>query len=165
MEQRGLGKRHKKAREKTVKIISKIPEPLKDACDLLGSAIFRVNDKAISGVYFLCEGDKVNYVGQSKDIKQRIRTHQRQKSKSFDSVFAVRLPQEQLVKIEGMFIQLLCPKYNMNGGHSLRAINRTMELLVNNGFTPEQVFTGKKEDKKTVTISKENGRLEPMETA
>lgn len=165
MEQGSVGKGHKKEREKTVRTINKIPKPLKDACDLFGSAIFKVKDKAISGVYFLCEGDKVNYVGQSKDIKQRIRTHQREKSKSFDSVFAVKLPQEQLVKIEGMFIQLLCPKYNMNGGYSLRAINRTMEQLVNKGFAPEQVFRGKREDKKTVTILKENGRLEPMETA
>lgn len=134
-----------------MRTIKKIPESLKDACDRLGSAVFEVYDKPISGVYFLCEDGKVNYVGQSKDIKARIRTHRREKSKPFESVFGIKLPQEQLVRIEGMFITLLCPKYNMNGGHSLKAIDRAMEQ--------EFRLKEKRADKKTVT-NKYNDSIE-----
>ena len=121
----------------------KMPESLKSICGRYKLPVFRVNEKGISGVYFLCKDDKVDYVGQSKDIKERIRIHRKEKRKSFDSIFALKLPQELLLKIEETFIVLLCPKYNNNGGFSLQAIDRAHRQTESWEATPNRISTKK----------------------
>jgi len=39
-----------------------------------------------SGIYFLCQGATVVYVGQSKNVGKRIRTHFKDPKKEFDTV-------------------------------------------------------------------------------
>lgn len=148
MELGSVGKRHKTTREKTVRTNKKMPESLKSICGRYKLPVFRVNEKEISGVYFLCKDGKVDYVGQSKDIKERIRTHRKEKRKSFDSIFALKLPQELLLKIEETFIVLLCPKYNNNGGHSLQAIDRALRQTESWKATTNRISTEKMYEEK-----------------
>lgn len=66
------------------------------------------------GVYFLCDGGEVVYVGQSTSVVNRVVTHAVQGLKVFDknSVLYLPCPAEQLDAVEARFIDLLRPKYN-----------------------------------------------------
>ena len=110
MEPRRMAKGAKKGRQKTVK--SQIPEQLNWVCKKAGLNIFSIKERAIPGIYFLCEKGQVAYVGQSANIKQRVRIHKSHKEKSFDSVYAIRIPLDELNTMETAFIALLRPKYN-----------------------------------------------------
>jgi hypothetical protein len=67
-----------------------------------------------SGVYFLCDGDEVVYVGQSSCISARLGTHIMEGVKKFDHdrVFFLPCPIESLNLIEQHYIETLKPKYN-----------------------------------------------------
>ena len=64
----------------------------------------------ICGIYFLCEGNEVVYVGQSVDIVSRITTHYREKSKEFDRAFWIPVSQSELNEVEAAFILHLRPR-------------------------------------------------------
>jgi hypothetical protein len=64
-------------------------------------------------VYFLCDQNKVVYVGQAVEGTKRIPQHVGQKK--FSVVYYIRVPQGELDTIEGALIALLQPKYNKNG--------------------------------------------------
>jgi excisionase family DNA binding protein len=66
-----------------------------------------------SGIYFLCDGEEVVYVGQSVDVYSRVLQHRR--SKQFDRVFWWPVPASELDKIEGAFIRTLKPRLNGPG--------------------------------------------------
>jgi hypothetical protein len=66
------------------------------------------------GIYFLCEGSKLVYVGQSVDIFTRVCTHKT--TKKFDAVFWLPVPPTELDRMEGAFIRLLKPCLNGNPG-------------------------------------------------
>jgi hypothetical protein len=61
------------------------------------------------GIYFLCKGDDVVYVGQSIVPSARISTHAKDKSKSFDRAYAIACPESELNDLESAFITLLSP--------------------------------------------------------
>jgi hypothetical protein len=65
------------------------------------------------GIYILLDGEEVVYVGQSGDIRTRLRTHRGEGAKSFSQA---RWYQEfslpSRVKLEAILILLLLPKYN-----------------------------------------------------
>ncbi len=61
------------------------------------------------GVYFLCQGNKVVYVGQSKTPSTRIAAHQA--DKKFNRVFLI--PTNDLDNVEQEYIRKLRPKYNI----------------------------------------------------
>ena len=61
------------------------------------------------GVYFLCQGNEVVYVGQSKTPSIRIAAHQ--VDKKFNRVFLI--PTNDLDKVELEYIKKLRPKYNI----------------------------------------------------
>lgn len=67
-----------------------------------------------SGVYFLCDGDEVVYVGQSTFVICRIAEHMREGRKIFDSVFVLPCEKDQLLKTEEHWIIVLRPKYNLS---------------------------------------------------
>jgi hypothetical protein len=67
-----------------------------------------------SGVYFLCKGTKIVYIGQSKNISNRIITHLFEEKKEFIQVFFIRIPVSQLDDVEKSLIRYLKPIYNMN---------------------------------------------------
>jgi hypothetical protein len=63
-----------------------------------------------SGVYFLCQGEEVVYVGQSKNVGGRITSHI--DTKSFDSVLIIPVPEENLRSVETYWIERLKPVLN-----------------------------------------------------
>lgn len=70
----------------------------------------------VSGIYFLCFGDAVVYVGQTNVIMQRVASHVSEGSKEFDinRIFFLPCPPSQLLDMETKFISMLKPKYNYN---------------------------------------------------
>lgn len=70
---------------------------------------------AFSGVYFLCRGDNVVYVGQSVTLSARIGIHSSEKQmrpKEFDRAYLLPVPREHLNRVEAAFIRALRPEYN-----------------------------------------------------
>jgi hypothetical protein len=74
-------------------------------------------------IYFLCRENKVVYVGQAENVHQRLVDHMR--TKSFDSVFYLRVPAHKMNKIESALISYLKPEYNKT---SLNGNNKTESL-------------------------------------
>ncbi len=70
------------------------------------------------GVYFLCLGDEVVYVGQSVNVSARVLTHinesRRPAGKTFDPlrIFYLPVPESELLRVESEFIGRLQPRYN-----------------------------------------------------
>lgn len=65
------------------------------------------------GVYFLCLGAEVVYVGQSVAPAARVSTHR--SDKQFDRSYLLPVPESLLNCVEGAFIRLLRPKLNGHG--------------------------------------------------
>jgi hypothetical protein len=65
---------------------------------------------AVPGVYFLCHGEQVVYVGQSINVFGRVGAHIG--NKTFDRVYFVRVPESDLNFVEGRLIEQLAPRYN-----------------------------------------------------
>lgn len=144
MELGSVAKRHKKAREKTVKQLltdrmrQSLEQPkdrLKLCLDLVknrqseikktsfisflelgGDNLFRVSMSQMTGIYFLWLGYSVTYVGQSKNVYARVNTHILEGKKRFDYACAINCKQEDLDKMESAFIGLLKPVYNYHRG-------------------------------------------------
>ncbi len=68
-----------------------------------------LNDDPIIGIYFLIHNGEIIYVGQSKDIRNRITQH---RDKSFDDVFFIRYIKDELTIKEEFFVQSLTPLLN-----------------------------------------------------
>lgn len=77
---------------------------------LIPLSIQSAESVALSGVYFLCHGAKVVYVGQSANVFGRVGAHIG--NKTFDAVWFIRVPQSDLDFVEGELIRTLKPKYN-----------------------------------------------------
>jgi hypothetical protein len=79
------------------------------------------------GVYFLCQGDEVVYVGQSVSVPDRVMSHIRESrwpaGKTFDPlrIFYLPVPESELLRVESEFIGRLQPRYN---GETKRARER-----------------------------------------
>lgn len=68
-----------------------------------------------SGVYFLCHGDRVVYIGQSVCPVARVATHHAA-GKVFDRAYVYPCLPEHLNLIEGALIRALLPELNGNPG-------------------------------------------------
>lgn len=68
----------------------------------------------VSGIYFLCDGDEVVYVGQSVCVLARLGTHVTEGKKTFDHdrVFFLPCPIASLNTVEQHLIETMKPKYN-----------------------------------------------------
>ncbi len=66
------------------------------------------------GVYFLCLGPEIVYVGQSVQVIARIASHLSERRKEFEPerVFYLPCPRADLDAMEKHFIAILKPKYN-----------------------------------------------------
>jgi hypothetical protein len=79
------------------------------------------------GIYFLCLGDEVVYVGQSVNVPGRVMTHvhesRRPAGKTFEPsrIFYLPAPESELLRVESEFIARLKPRYN---GETKRARER-----------------------------------------
>lgn len=65
-----------------------------------------------SGVYFLCLGAQVVYVGQSVNPGARISNHVTEGKKLFDRVYLLPVPEDELNDVEAAFIDILRPQFN-----------------------------------------------------
>ena len=81
----------------------KVPKALKEINELV-----EIPSMHPPGVYFLCHGNKVVYVGQSINPSARIAQHQA--DKQFNRVFMI--PTNNLDEVETMYIKKFKPKYN-----------------------------------------------------
>lgn len=79
------------------------------------------------GVYFLCKGGGVVYVGQSVAPMQRIHTHRAEGFKDYDFVFILPCPRGDLYELEQAFIRWLKPKYNSPPGAGKRIPDMSRE--------------------------------------
>jgi len=70
---------------------------------------------SLTGIYFLCEGDEVVYVGQSTALFARIASHRSERRKAFSQVFFLPVLESELDNVEAAFIAALEPR--MNGRH------------------------------------------------
>lgn len=68
-----------------------------------------------SGIYFLCEGDEVVYIGKAVNIANRIESHRSEGKKKFDAAYFVVVPLDILDVTEMALIKRLRPKYNISG--------------------------------------------------
>jgi hypothetical protein len=82
-----------------------IPDSLKDIINLTPMEIGYP-----SGVYFLCQDEKVVYVGQSVKPSSRIPHHY--KDKKFNRVFLLPVPEQKLLQVEHKYIREFEPLYN-----------------------------------------------------
>ena len=64
----------------------------------------------LTGVYFLCRGSRVVYVGQSSNYIFRLQGH---KDKQYDRIFFKRVHRGKLRDVERRFICLLKPELNV----------------------------------------------------
>jgi hypothetical protein len=69
-----------------------------------------------SGVYFLCDGEELVYIGQSVNPISRIATHRHEGRKEFTHAFLLPVPEYELNNVEGAMIRHLKPKYNGRNG-------------------------------------------------
>lgn len=66
----------------------------------------------ITGIYFLWRGDELVYVGQSRNLTERVLGHIQMGSKVFDGVSYIEHPLKGLTRFERFLIERLLPKYN-----------------------------------------------------
>lgn len=64
------------------------------------------------GIYFLCKGKKIQYIGQAVNVSSRIINHISEGVKDFDSVFYVICPIKQLNELESALIKFYQPELN-----------------------------------------------------
>lgn len=89
-----------------------IPAALSDTPDVAFTEDGR-DAAEIPGVYFAVSGGVVEYVGQSANVRKRIRAHLRNHAFHNCYWYYIATPPEQLDKAERNFIQELTPRYNV----------------------------------------------------
>ena len=110
----------------------------KTALTLTGKTLLREDEivnaantwKLATGVYFLIDGDKVVYVGQSVNVYARISQHH---DKLFDSFAFIPCKKNLLDSLESLYIHVLRPSLNgnMHGGKQTPlSLNKLMKLAL-----------------------------------
>lgn len=86
------------------------------------SPLYELDMTPQCGIYFLCLGEELVYIGQSVDINARALSHKHggPRKKEYDRIFFVRVPRAQLDPIETKFINLFKPKLNKHVRHPAR---------------------------------------------
>ena len=97
-------------------------------------------------IYFLAKDEDVVYVGQTVNIRSRLRDHK--KSKQYDKVCFIEVPQNRLIEIESAFIRAMKP--SLNGVGISRPIESDKKIL--SEFGAEYLLA-----------AKDCWRLEPIE--
>ena len=100
---------------------------------LVGIGAYEVHAKNGCGVYFLCDGDRVVYVGQSKNMVQRLGSHA---NKDFNRALFMPVDERDLDRVESLFIALLRPGLNgLNKDGTMCAPIRVSEVVA---LAPDQ---------------------------
>lgn len=97
-------------------LVTQLPEELMPMADRLRPVPVI---GSVPGIYFLIEGGRVVYVGQSIEPTVRVHTHRREKA--FEQAVFVPVPRSELNRVEGAFIRLLRPALNGNAPIERRA--------------------------------------------
>jgi excinuclease UvrABC nuclease subunit len=88
-----------------------------------------------SGVYFLCQGATVVYVGRAKNIARRLANHFDRKD--FDSVMVMRVSEEMLSSVEMHWIQRLQPELNRHAGRPSLGDDHNGRIVVMMRLSPD----------------------------
>jgi len=64
------------------------------------------------GIYFLCKGGKIQYIGQATNVANRVKAHVSEGVKDFDSVFFITCPVGNLNALESSLIKYFKPEAN-----------------------------------------------------
>ncbi len=100
----------------------------------------------ICGVYFLCDGDEVIYVGSSINVYSRISDHQRERdrgyanSKPFNRVHFLKCEASELEQLENKYIEEFKPR--CNGRHSNGKLVKQVGPRRSNEVIPPPIFKG-----------------------
>lgn len=97
-----------------VRIVAAVAEGLQAPPPSISSisGLASIGSVDIPGVYFLCLGDRVVYIGQSIGPYSRIGHHARDRRKDFDRAYLLPVPRELLDEVEAAFIRALKPDLN-----------------------------------------------------
>lgn len=87
-----------------------IPDELHRIKDLYKLPMESINTP--SGIYFLCKGKKIVYIGQSTNIAGRICTHINDGLKDFDNVYFITCPISKLLQLESCLVRYFKPPLN-----------------------------------------------------
>ena len=102
-------------RDMRLTILGSFPPPhvadLPHELRLLAKTIREIPTEFAPGVYFLCHAGAVVYVGQSTKPMQRVIQHQLA-GKTFDAVYFLACPEDELDWLESSFIHALQPPLN-----------------------------------------------------
>ncbi len=71
-----------------------------------------------SGIYFLCHGNEIQYIGQAICVHSRVKDHARNPEKHFDQVLFLPWPRDDLDRIEGALIRWIQPPANGRQGNT-----------------------------------------------
>jgi hypothetical protein len=93
------------------------------------------------GVYFLWKGDTVVYVGQSKNVTERILQHIHDRTKSFDGISFIPCGPSALLNKERFFIRALLPIHNRCG--VANSVRKTWEGHMDKRPQPDRMVTPK----------------------
>lgn len=77
----------------------------------------------ICGIYFLFRGDRLQRIGQSADVHQRIKVHRQEKRIPFDNCYVVHCNPAELDVLEALYIRKFKPPHNRE--LSLRRMRQT----------------------------------------
>lgn len=92
--------------------IKDVPIELREIKDLYELPTELLN-RYPSGIYFLCKGQELVYIGQSSDIVSRVRIHLRENKKEFDRVLFIAVQESMLHEVESRLINEYRPKFNV----------------------------------------------------
>ena len=92
-----------------------------------------------SGIYFLCRGDAVVYVGQSGNPGARIEQHT--SDKEFDVAYVLPIPPPALNEVERAFIRIIQPKYNNAAVAPAKPTDNKLIQKAINGVCADDVIT------------------------
>jgi excisionase family DNA binding protein len=81
----------------------------------LSDALAQLHAEQQSGVYFLWDGLTIVYVGQSRNIRERLCQHIADGRKAFDGVSFLFCSVRSLNSVERHYIEALLPQYNACG--------------------------------------------------
>lgn len=106
--------------------------------DLLSEELIVGNSKPYQkgpAIYFLIQGGKVVYVGQSKNVNERIGHHITQQGKPFDAYYAVYVDRLIVNVIESAYIEAFQPIYNHRENKGYSADRHAEAIRTSAGLT------------------------------
>lgn len=91
-------------------VVAEVPEELAAVADLRQLPL---TDLATPpGIYFLCKGKQIRFIGRSTDITKRIIDHQKEGDIDFDAVFFLQCPVHRLTALHESLVKYLKPAQN-----------------------------------------------------